>query len=375
MNKSLFVLTGNDLAKLSVIILIAVILFGLTGLLMMLLMKWFTLQSYAKDSVDKHGISSAEPSRLGGAAVFLCVVGLIVAGYFNGKVALDSGFFMGSKWLWWLAVICCGLLGVFEDLSNGSLSPRFRLFCELVIFLIFIGFLPYLIPVNLGVTILDFLISLPIMGWLITAVFCVGFVNSINMADGANGLMPGIMTIAFGIMFVETEAYVYGSLMSSCGLFTVFNMISGRLVLGDAGAYGLGAILVLSGLHMFSENVFSAWYLACLLAYPCIDFVSTLIRRMRMRLSIFQADDDHLHNRIHNSLKQRLSSRTLANSLTGAVIVTSTSGLALMGYLNLWWPITSELWGWLFLIQSICYCLVFYITGLNHSASHYSLGN
>ena len=56
MTKPLFVLTERDLAKLSVMMLLAVVFFGLSGLVIMILLQWITRQSYAQDAVDKHGI-------------------------------------------------------------------------------------------------------------------------------------------------------------------------------------------------------------------------------------------------------------------------------------------------------------------------------
>ena len=71
MNKPLFVLTERDLAKLSVMMLLAVIFFGLAGLMIMTLLQWITRQSYAQDAIDKHGISRVSASRLGGAPYLL----------------------------------------------------------------------------------------------------------------------------------------------------------------------------------------------------------------------------------------------------------------------------------------------------------------
>ena len=73
-----FVLSEKDLIKLSVMMLLATIVFGLTGLVFMIILQWMTRQNYAKDSVDKHGISSVSASRLGGAAVALGSVILLV---------------------------------------------------------------------------------------------------------------------------------------------------------------------------------------------------------------------------------------------------------------------------------------------------------
>ena len=66
MDNNLFVLTGKDLVKLSVMLLLGTIFFGLAGLVIMLFFQWITRQSYAQESVDKHGISQLSASRMGG---------------------------------------------------------------------------------------------------------------------------------------------------------------------------------------------------------------------------------------------------------------------------------------------------------------------
>jgi len=375
LGKSLFILTEKDLVKLSVILLLAVIFYGLTGLIIMLCFQWITLQSYAADAADKHGISQVSASRLGGLAIFISWLGLMLAGYHNGYLGGKSGGPAGPYWIDWFAVGCCAVLGLAEDLRNNMLSPRFRLFAELAIFAIAIAFWPLLIPIDFGLPGLDALMAVPVIGWFLTVVFCVGFINAVNMSDGANGLMPGIMTIAYSLFYLNTGEFVYAAMMTACGLFTLFNVISGRLFLGDTGAYGLGASLAISALYLFSQDVFSAAFLACLFAYPCIDFVVTLIRRYRAGRSIFLPDNDHLHNRIHYHFQQWLPSKTLANSMTGVLVVASSSGLALAGYLNQWWLVTSHLWGWVFLFQWVGYGVVFYLTGLNRSNSQYVVAN
>ena len=371
MGKSLFVLTQKDLVKLSVIMLLAVIYFGLAGLIIMLFFQWITLQSYAADAADKHGISQVSASRLGGLAIFISWVGLMLAGYYNGYLGGKSGGPAGPYWVDWLAVGCCAALGLAEDLRNNMLSPRCRLCAELAILAIAIGFWPLLIPIDLGLPGLDALMAVPLVGWFLTVVFCVGFINAVNMSDGANGLMPGIMAIAYSLFYLNTGEFVYAAMMTACALFTLFNVISGRLFLGDTGTYGLGSSVAISALYLFSQDIFSAAFLACLFAYPCIDFIVTLIRRYRAGRSVFLPDNDHLHNRIHYHFQRWLPSKTLANSMTGVLVVASSSGIALAGYLNQWWLVTSNLWAWVFLFQWAGYGVVFYLTGLNRSNSQY----
>jgi UDP-N-acetylmuramyl pentapeptide phosphotransferase/UDP-N-acetylglucosamine-1-phosphate transferase len=218
---------------------------------------------------------------------------------------------------------------------------------------------------------LDTLLSAPFVGWALTVVFCIGFVNAINMADGANGLMPGTLTLAFIVFYLETGLLAYAVLMTSCGLFTIFNVISGRLFLGDAGAYGLGSVLVISGLFLFSEGVFSAAFLAVLFAYPCIDILVTVTRRRLKGRSILLPDNDHLHNRVHFHCQSWFRSKTVANSMTGVLIVSCSSGVALLGYTEAWWSVTSNHWVWVFLAQCAMYLATFFVTGINRPSSQF----
>jgi hypothetical protein len=110
-----------------------------------------------------------------------------------------------------------------------------------------------------------------------------------------------------------------------------------------------------------------------LFAYPCIDFVVTLIRRYKAESSIFLPDKDHLHNRIYYHFQWWLPSKALANSMTGVLVVASSSRIALAGYLDQWWLVTSDLWSWVILLQCVDYSVVFYLTGLSRSNSQYTV--
>ena len=327
---------------------------------MIIFLQWLTRRSYAKDNVQKHGISKTGASRLGGFAIFIFSIGLLVTGTYLEVASLPVGLDMPL--MVWLGVLFCAALGFVEDVKNNFLSPKIRLYATFVIFAFVIGCCPFLIPIDSKIPILDPLLALPVIGWMLTITFCVGFINATNMADGANGLMPGIITISFGVFFLETEQVIYGVLMTSSALFTIFNVISGRVFLGDMGAYGLGASLVLCGLYLFSERIFSAMFLAVLFAYPCIELVASLLRRRWQRRPLFSPDDEHLHNRIYQYCKQWFSSKTITNSVTGILIVSFSSGFALLGYAGQFWEVTNNRWGWIFIGQCSLYFVVFMIT-------------
>ena len=366
-----FRFTGKDLAKLTSVMIIGTLMFGLPGLIMMLFFQWITNQSYAVEPADKHGISHIGASRLGGAAVFCFSLFLYVLGSYSELE--DSRKFASVPSIAWITAIVCMLIGLIDDLNSNFLSARQRLLSTVVIFSFCLALWSSLIPASLGIPFLDVLLAVPPVGWFLAVVFCVGFVNAINMADGANGLMPGILTVAFLVFYLETELLVYAVLLTSCGLFSIFNVISGRLFLGDAGAYGLGSVLVMSGLFLFSEKIFSAAFLAVLFAYPCIDILVTVLRRCMQGRSILLPDNDHLHNRVHFHFQNWFHSKTVANSMTGVLIVAFSSGVALLGFIQQWWSVTSNQWVWIFFAQLFIYLVSFFGAGLGRNLNQYAV--
>jgi UDP-N-acetylmuramyl pentapeptide phosphotransferase/UDP-N-acetylglucosamine-1-phosphate transferase len=195
-------------------------------------------------------------------------------------------------------------------------------------------------------------------------VFAVGFINALNMADGANGLVPGIALASFAVFFMEYGRPMDGALMFACSIFFIFNVISGWYFLGDTGSYGLGAILLGYGLLGVADGDFSAGFMAALFCYPCVDFMVSVIRRFRAGRSPFSADNGHLHNRLHQLIRLRVRSSMMANSFTGLIISGLTSGAVLLIYVVGLLPPDSDLWCIAFVVE----CLI-YLTSLKYLTS------
>jgi UDP-GlcNAc:undecaprenyl-phosphate GlcNAc-1-phosphate transferase len=356
MNK--FLLSEKDLIKLSIMMLLAVGFFGLKGLVAMILMQWVTRQSFAADAVDKHGIAEVPASRLGGVMILIGSTAMILLAVISGAETRTGAPF-GIPIYAWVGMSGCALMGLVEDIRNDTLKPRYRLLGKVLVFLVvFIGW-PELVPSEIGIVGLDSLLAYRGSALLLTIIFCVGFLNSANMADGANGLMPGIFFAAFLIFYLEYGGLGFQALMTGCGLFLIFNVISGRLFLGDAGAYGLASGVALAGLFFYKQGIFSAPSLAVLLAYPCIEILVSMARRALIGRSVFLPDNDHLHNRVHQFFKRQFKSANMANSLTGLSIAGATAGVALVGYLGAWWPVTGNEWLGVFIGQCAIYGVVF----------------
>ena len=186
---------------------------------MMLFLQWITSQSYAIESIDKHGIGKVGASRLGGAAIFGSALGLYLFGAYSGVIEPSPLSTMSIAF--WLSIFSCVGIGLIDDLKSNLLSPSMRLIIISLIFGLCLALMPALIPQKIGIVGLDFLLEKAIIGWLITLVFCVGFVNAVNMADGANGLIPGIVTVAFAVFYLEAGSFTYAIFMATCGLFTI----------------------------------------------------------------------------------------------------------------------------------------------------------
>ena len=87
--------------------------------------------------------------------------------------------------------------------------------------------------------------------------------------------------------------------------------------------------------------------------------IASMVRRKIAGRSMFNPDNYHLHNYIHQRLKAKTKSRVAANSLTGLLIAGASTGMAFVGY---HWQLlapTDSAWGWVFCAQVGVYLLIY----------------
>lgn len=357
-----FGLSVKETSKLLLMLIVAFIVWGVVGLFLIGLMQFVSMQGWAKDSVHKHGIAEMQASRLGGA---VCILGgflVVITLKLNGADESGGSGPFGIRRFVVVAIMGSMVLGLVEDIRNDSLSPRIRLGILAILFGFILWQWPGLVPSSIGAPILDSLLSIPALAFLLCLVFCVGFLNAINMADGANGLVPSILLAAYIIFYKEYGGVGLLSAVTILSAFWIFNVVSGRLFLGDAGAYAFGASLLVSSLTSYANGIMSLSFLAALLCYPCLDFLFSILRRLVNGRPIMKPDNDHLHNRIHFQYRKFIKSKNIANSAAGLTVAGASSGLVLWGYLAAWWPINSGQWIVIFAAQSVAYGLAYYLT-------------
>jgi UDP-GlcNAc:undecaprenyl-phosphate GlcNAc-1-phosphate transferase len=357
-----FGLSVKETSKLLLMLIIAFIVWGFVGLFLIGLMQFVSMQGWATDSVHKHGIAEMQASRLGGAVCILCGFLVVIMLKLNGADESGGSGPFGIRRFVVVAIMGSMVLGLVEDIRNDSLSPRIRLGILAILFGFILWQWPALVPSSIGAPILDSLLSIPALAFVLCLVFCVGFLNAVNMADGANGLVPSILLAAYIIFYQEYGGVGLLSAVTILSAFWIFNVVSGRLFLGDAGAYAFGASLLVSSLTSYANGIMSLSFLAALLCYPCLDFLFSILRRHVNGRPIMKPDNDHLHNRIHFQYRKFIKSKNIANSAAGLTVAGASSGVVLWGYLAAWWPINSGQWIVIFAAQSVAYGLAYYLT-------------
>lgn len=146
--------------------------------------------------------------------------------------------------------------------------------------------------------------------------FIVAIINSINFADGLDGLAAGTSTIYF--IAVAVLAYIMNRLggldvilclimIGACLGFLVFNYPPASIFMGDTGSMFLGFIISIISLLGFKTATITSLIIPLLLLFvPILDTALAMLRRTLKGESIGKADRQHLH---HQLLKRTESTK------------------------------------------------------------------
>ncbi|CAN5125123.1 glycosyl transferase [soil metagenome] len=172
-------------------------------------------------------------------------------------------------------------------------------------------------------------IDVPLAGWIGWAgaiLWMVTASNAVNFMDGANGLAPGAMSVAFAALAVT--AFAKGApAVGACALcaavagaaFLPFNL-GGRLFQGDAGAlfssFLFGA-LCLAAAGRDGRGPVDLYFGPVALMPFLADVLLTLLRRARGGRSLLSAHREHLYQRW---LQARGEPHSLTAARTAAVM-------------------------------------------------------
>lgn len=152
---------------------------------------------------------------------------------------------------------------------------------------------------------------------IVTVFWLTGFMNTINLVDGLDGLAAGICAIASGTFLIvavlqgQTQIILFSkqlklagvlsaALCGSCIGFLWFNFFPAKIFMGDGGAlflgYMLATITVIGTLK--TTALFSLIIPIVVVALPVLDVAISIVRRIRSGKEVFQADKEHLHHQL-----------------------------------------------------------------------------
>jgi UDP-N-acetylmuramyl pentapeptide phosphotransferase/UDP-N-acetylglucosamine-1-phosphate transferase len=264
-----------------------------------------------------------------------------------GGVALVFGGIVGginlpadAQWLW--LMICLSSLpafifGLMEDVTK-RVSVKVRLLATICAGMVFCMLTGYQIT-RVEILGVDWLLSFGLFSFVFTAFAIGGIANAINIIDGVNGLAAGTSIIILSgfaaLAWQAGDMEIMGACLVGIGALTGFfllNFPTGRLFMGDAGAYTTGFILAVIAVALPQRNAEISPLIGLLaLAYPVIETMVSILRRMaRSGSHPGQPDRLHLHSLVYRSRAKRLAravgSPHLRNALTGLLMM----GLPLM---------------------------------------------
>jgi UDP-GlcNAc:undecaprenyl-phosphate/decaprenyl-phosphate GlcNAc-1-phosphate transferase len=260
----------------------------------------FRSLGFLTDIVDRPGYRRPHNEtvpRTGGMAIFIS--------FFVTLLLIDRFVSINPMPWSWLAILGGAGLAI---LALGVGDDRFHIHAEKKLY----GQLVVIIGLMLAGERLD-AVNLPVLGqielggwaWPVSLLWYLGFINSMNLIDGLDGLASGIGVIASLCIVVIALAVsdFYSALYAStlCGAtlaFMYWNMGKRKIFLGDSGSMWMGLVMAILLLHINKQNNVGFFLLLAPMIAPIWDTGTTIVRRYRRRASIFEADDYHLHHRL-----------------------------------------------------------------------------
>lgn len=283
--------------------LIYVVVF-LTSLVVSLLLP-FPLRRFAESHnlVDKPADRSIHPRAiptLGGAAIWASFLIAEFLGSFlsSGQSNLLSPEFKGL--IYGGTVVF--LLGLYDDLRPAPAWVKVSVQISAALILVRFGYQIVVVASPFGGA-----VNLGLWGIPLTVAWVVGVVNAVNLIDGLDGLAAGICAIAGISLF--TTGFRFGSGLSSLlavGVvgsalgFLKHNFYPAKIFMGDTGSMFLGFCLAAISLVGAGKSVALVALLVpvAALGLPILDALLAVVRRTKRKVSIFQADKEHIHHRL-----------------------------------------------------------------------------
>ncbi len=208
----------------------------------------------------------------------------------------------------------------------------------------------------------------PAFDFIITTLWVIGLMNSINMLDNMDAITTTIsMSIIVGlicfILIVEPKLSMFYLVMlvgvlGALSGFLYFNWHPSKIYMGDTGSQFLGVFLASTSILFFwnfrdegsGEFIQLKQFVVPMLLFivPLIDTTTVTIRRLMKKQSPFVGGKDHItHHLAYLGLSDRMVATVLI--LVSAISVPLAVSIAL-GWIEWTWIVTLSAFGYFFLL-------------------------
>ncbi len=203
----------------------------------------------------------------------------------------------------WLGSVTAAMyvVGFFDD--RFHLSPLLRLALAIVALLLALVYAPDFSLGFLRFAGQDSIWPLGSLGDGFALLCLVGLLNSVNMADGKNGIILCLGLVWTAVLACHLPLAFLPVLVGigvALAVLLWFNM-HGRLFMGDGGSYAMSALFGLLSIYAYNNDfaVMRADEVAVMFAIPVFDTVRLMTVRVISGRSPFLGDRDHLHHHLH----------------------------------------------------------------------------
>ena len=228
------------------------------------------------------------------------------------------------------AVLPIFVSGLLEDFGLSQ-SPAMRLAMAGSSGVLAIWILDVVLP-HIGIPILDPILSLYPASVAFTLFATTGIVHAFNLVDGLNGfagfnaLVVLAALIALAGLADAPELLLPAAALGGAVLgFLLLNFPSGRLFLGDAGAYTIGFFLAwFAVMVVASDRELTPWAVLLVFFWPVADTFLAIARRLSKGGRTARADRMHAHHVMMRGIQILLlgrQDRNLANPLASAFLL------------------------------------------------------
>lgn len=192
-------------------------------------------------------------------------------------------------------------IGIIDDIIN--LDYKIRLSSIFIILIIFLNLENSFLIKYLYFETLNLTFFIGNASYIITPLFIILFLNSMNMADGINGNSGTIFLTYFIIFYIMGNENIESLLLILIPIiiFLIFNM-NNKLYLGDSGIYLLSTMISFYIIkeYNFDSKEFTCEKIFLVLMVPGIDMFRVFCVRIFNKKNPFKGDLNHLHHLLVN---------------------------------------------------------------------------